>query len=84
MDLNVSTQQGKRNYDILLKTLIGVAADESETGQRAICWVIYNRVMGDKTYWYDGSEGNTIAEFCLKSGQFECWNPGNRLVVNFI
>ena len=77
MDLNFGTKQGKRNYVILKKTLVGEAADEMEQGQRAICWVIYNRVVGHKTYWYDEKEGNTIAGVCLKRGQFECWNVGN-------
>lgn len=75
-DLNVQTRQGRRNYDILQKTLVGEAAGETEKGQRAVCWVIYNRVKGNKTYWYDTNEGNTIAGVCLKKGQFECWNEG--------
>ena len=76
MDLDINNEQGKRNHDILAKTLVGEAADESEIGQRAICWVIYNRVKGNKTYWYDEDEGNTIAGVCLKDKQFECWNKG--------
>jgi hypothetical protein len=75
-DLNVNNKQGKRNYDILLKTVFGEANGEDEIGQRAVCWVIYNRVKGNKTYWYDASEGNTIAGVCLKDQQFECWNAG--------
>ena len=74
MNLDVNNKQGRRNHDILAKTLVGEAADESEIGQRAICWVIYNRVKGNKIYWYDESEGNTIAGVCLKDQQFECWN----------
>jgi hypothetical protein len=79
LDLNVHTSQGSRNYDILLKTLIGEAASEPEQGQRAICQVIGNRVRGNKIYWYDEKEGNNIAGVCLAKYQFECWNSGNIL-----
>lgn len=76
LSLDVTTKQGKRNYEILLKTLIGEAVGESENGLRAICWVIYHRVLANQSYWYDSSEGNNIAGVCLAPGQFECWNSG--------
>ncbi|XP_046449320.1 uncharacterized protein LOC124197814 [Daphnia pulex] len=78
LDLDDSTKEGRRNYDILKKTFVGEAAGEIEQGQRAICWVIYNRVLGHKTYWYEEKEGNGIAGVCLKKGQFECWNEGEK------
>jgi spore germination cell wall hydrolase CwlJ-like protein len=55
---------------VLLHTVIGEAEAESEKGQRAICWVIYNRAISNKF------DQNTIKGICQAPWQFECWNPG--------
>ena len=59
--------------DILARTLYGEARGEELAGIEAVACVILNRVAFAKArgrYWW----GNTMAEVCLKPGQFSCWN----------
>ena len=58
----------------MLKSLIGEAEAEGELGQRAICWVMLNRVRKGNF------GGSTIADVCLAPYQLECWNQGTQLL----
>ena len=62
------------DYKILLDTIFAEARGEPESGQKAVAWVIKNRVKLNRSYW----GGNTIAGVCLQPGQFECWNADKR------
>ena len=62
------------DYKILLDTIFAEARGEPELGQKAVAWVIKNRVKLNRSYW----GGNTIAGVCLQPGQFECWNADKR------
>jgi len=61
--------RNSRDYQILWRTIYAEARGESETGQRAVAWVIRNRTKLNRSYM----GGNTIAGFCLAPYQFECW-----------
>lgn len=65
------------DYQILLKTIYGEARGESELGQRAVAWVIYNRAKLNRANW----GGNTLAGVCRWPYQFECWNGKNDIAM---
>ena len=65
------------DYQTLLKTIYGEARGEPELGQRAVAWVIYNRVQLNRNYW----GGNTIASVCRAQYQFECWNGVSDIIM---
>ncbi len=66
----MSLSRGSRDFQVLLDTIFAEARGESEQGQRAVAWVIKNRADMNRPYWGGGS----IADVCLRPGQFECWN----------
>ena len=67
------------DLDILTLTVWAEARGEPEDGQRAVAYVILNRLAAPK-WWSqernDGIEDNTIKAVCLDPWQFSCWNPG--------
>ncbi len=65
------------DYQVLLDTVFAEAGGQPEECQRAVAWVIKNRVDLNRSYW----GGGTIAGVCLHPGQFECWtgHGGNRI-----
>ncbi|XP_055343158.1 uncharacterized protein LOC129591513 [Paramacrobiotus metropolitanus] len=62
--LNQALDTSSNDYQILLKTIYSQAYGETEAVQRAIAWLIKNRV----DQW-----GGTIAGVCRAAGQFDCW-----------
>ncbi len=67
------------DLDVLTLTVWAEARGESEEGQRAVAYVILNRVV-DPKWWSrekeDGIPDDTVAAVCLRSKQFSCWNVG--------
>lgn len=65
--------------DVLSLTVWAEARGECEEGQRAVAYVILNRVV-DPKWWSrearDGIPDDTVAAVCLRSKQFSCWNDG--------
>ncbi|MET4731497.1 N-acetylmuramoyl-L-alanine amidase [Thalassospira sp. MBR-102] len=62
--------------EVLARTLYGEARGEGLPGIEAVACVILNRVAFAKArgrYWW----GSTVAQVCLKPGQFSCWNAGD-------
>ena len=68
------------DYQTLLKTIYSEARGESELGQRAVAWVIYNRAKLNREYW----GGNTLAGVCKRPSQFECWNGKSDIIMSEI
>lgn len=64
--------------EILAKTVYLEARGEGEQGWRAVAFVIMTRARLNKSYW----GGNTVKGVCMKSGQFECWNPGQNQTID--
>jgi hypothetical protein len=58
--------------DTLARTLWGEARGEGESGLVAVAAVVANRVHEQRTDQW----GSTVEDVCLKSNQFDCWNPG--------
>ena len=58
---------GFKAYDIAARTIYGEARGEGYDGQRAVAWVIRNRVENPK--WW----GDDLESVCLKKYQFSCW-----------
>lgn len=58
-----------RDIDTLARTIYGEARGETFEGQKAVGLVIINRYKSNK--WFAGS---SVADTCLKSMQFSCWN----------
>ena len=56
--------------DIVARTALAEARGEGETGMRAVCHAIRNRVT-DKRW------GNTYIQVCLQPRQFSCWNKSD-------
>jgi spore germination cell wall hydrolase CwlJ-like protein len=52
---------------VAARTLYGEARGETEIGQRAVAWVMRNRL-------YSGKYGHTLASVCMWPLQFSCWN----------
>jgi N-acetylmuramoyl-L-alanine amidase len=59
--------------DVLIRTLYGEAANESEVGQIAVVHVIRNRLLRGPARRF----GGTPAEVCQKPWQFSCWNAND-------
>lgn len=57
--------------DMMIRTIIGEADDESPQGQAAVAHVIMNRMIS-------GDWGNTPANVVLSPGQFEPWSTRSR------
>lgn len=53
---------------VMALTVWGEARGESAAGQKAVAWVIRNRV--DNPGWW----GRDLTGVCLKPYQFSCWN----------
>lgn len=67
----------EHDIDIMTKTLWMEARGEPDEGIQAVACVIYNRYISGK--WYSRRWGiRSIANTCLKKGQFSCWNPGDQ------
>ncbi len=65
-----------RDYQVLLDTIFGEASEERQITQRAIAWVIKNRVDLNRPYW----GGKKIADVCQHPNFFACWKSDwNRL-----
>lgn len=76
-----ATERDLTNYerDAMIRTVLGEAAGESETGQAAVAHVMRNRVM-------DAGFGDDPAEVALAMKQFSAWNSGaggNHLVSKY-
>lgn len=56
------------DFEILALTVWAEARGECEKGQKAVAWVIRNRV--DNPRWW----GKTIKGVCFKPKNFSCWN----------
>jgi spore germination cell wall hydrolase CwlJ-like protein len=67
------------DLDILALTLWGECRGESELGQRAVSWVIRNR-LAQPGWWsrnVPGYPDDTVAAVCRDRAQFSCWNPSD-------
>lgn len=62
-------QYTAEDRDILIRTILGEAASESDLGQQAVAHVIANRLR-DKRW------PNTLREVALQPKQFSAWNAG--------
>lgn len=60
---------GATNQDVLIlaRTIYGEARGEERVGREAVANVVLNRVR-------DGRWPDSIAEVCLQTSQFSCWN----------
>jgi N-acetylmuramoyl-L-alanine amidase len=63
------------DYQTLLKTVWAEARGEPVDGQKAVAWVVKNRVSKNKSHW----GGNTIRGVCRQQYQFSCWNGVNNI-----
>lgn len=61
------------DYEILLRTIYGEARSEPDEAQRALCWLILNRVRRNKAKFYHPTYGKTIVGVCLAPYQFDCF-----------
>lgn len=69
--------RNSNDYIILKKTIFAEANGESEEGQKAVAWVIRNRLDRNPGRW-----GHSLADVCLKAHQFECWTSRGVAVMN--
>lgn len=60
------------SHQIAARTLWSEARGEPEIGQRAVAWVMTNRVHDKSKRW-----GGSYATVCTWSKQFSCWNEGD-------
>lgn len=59
--------------DVLVRTVYGEAIGEPERGQIAVAHVVFNRVRSHEALFV---RDTSIANACLRHGQFSCWhNP---------
>ena len=65
------------DYQTLLKTIYSEARGESELGQRAVAWVIYNRAKLNRIKW----GGSTLEDVCEQRGLFQNTKPTVHLSV---
>ena len=63
----VSQMNGFGELDTAARTVYGEARGEGLDGQRAVAWVIRNRV--ENPGWW----GDSWESVCLKKWQFSCW-----------
>lgn len=63
---------GRKEVDVLARTIWGEARGEGAQGMQAVANVIMNRVA--KTGWWWGT---TVEEVCKKPYQFSCWNAND-------
>ncbi|KAF8360601.1 hypothetical protein PRIPAC_87524 [Pristionchus pacificus] len=66
----MSSNYSHRDVDVLKKTMWHEARGEPELGQIGVAHVIKNRADANRGYW----GGRNVADVCLKSKQFACWN----------
>jgi N-acetylmuramoyl-L-alanine amidase len=59
-----------RDVDILARTIWGEARGEGQLGREGVAAVVLNRLKHGQPDRF----GATIADVCLKSKQFSCWN----------
>lgn len=71
--------KGTSDYEILKKTIFAEARCQPLEGQKAVAWVIYNRLKRDPTRW-----GTTLAKVCLKYKQFECWEKPEKIEADIL
>ncbi len=55
-------------YEILKKTVFMESKGQGYESQKAVAWVIYNRLRRNPVQW-----GHSIIDVCLLKDQFECW-----------
>lgn len=56
--------------DVAARTMYGECRGEPEEGQRAVAYILINRLK-------DGRWGNSLATVCLWPYQFSCWLPND-------
>lgn len=68
------------DLEIMALTVWAEARGESPNGQRAVAWVIRNR-LENPGWWSrhagDGIPDDTLAAVCRDPYQFSCWNPSD-------
>lgn len=75
------------DLETMALTVWAEARGESPNGQRAVAWVIRNR-LNNPGWWSrqagDGIPDDTLSAVCQKPFQFSCWNPSdpNRARLN--
>ncbi len=66
------------DLETMALTVWAEARGESPNGQRAVAWVIRNR-LNNPGWWSrqrgDGIPDDTLAAVCRDPWQFSCWNP---------
>lgn len=75
----VLSMASKLDVETMTLTVWAEARSESELGQRAVAWVIRNR-LANPGWWSrqrDGIPDDTIAAVCRDPWQFSCWNPSD-------
>ncbi|KAF8362183.1 hypothetical protein PRIPAC_89106 [Pristionchus pacificus] len=66
----MSSNYNQRDLDVVTKTMWHESRGEPELGQIGVAHVIKNRADANRGYW----GGRNVADVCLKSKQFACWN----------
>ena len=75
------------DLETMALTVWAESRGESPNGQRAVAWVIRNR-LNNPGWWSrnagDGIPDDTLAAVCRDPWQFSCWNPSdpNRYRLN--
>jgi len=69
-EIIASAGNRSRDVDVLARTIWGEARGEEQFGRLGVAAVVLNRLKRGQPHRF----GATIADVCLKSKQFSCWN----------